>query len=41
MLLVCGALRDLFGIPFQDVAEVYQVPGVLPPPSTCWPRGWS
>ncbi|GAA4535721.1 MULTISPECIES: ABC transporter permease subunit [Nonomuraea] len=31
VLLVCGALRDLFGIPFQDVAEVYQVPGVLPP----------
>ncbi|SEU22437.1 ABC transporter permease subunit [Nonomuraea wenchangensis] len=30
VLLVCAILRDTLGIPFQDVAEVYQVPGVLP-----------
>ncbi|MEV4289517.1 ATP-binding cassette domain-containing protein [Nonomuraea bangladeshensis] len=30
VLLVCAILRDALGIPFQDVAEVYQVPGVLP-----------
>ncbi|MER6979739.1 branched-chain amino acid ABC transporter permease/ATP-binding protein, partial [Streptomyces carpinensis] len=29
-LLLCSVLRGLFDIPFQDVAEVYQVPGVLP-----------
>ncbi|MEV5561126.1 ATP-binding cassette domain-containing protein [Nonomuraea wenchangensis] len=30
VLLLCAILRDTLGIPFQDVAEVYQVPGVLP-----------
>lgn len=30
-VLICTGLKELFDIGFQDVAEVYLVPGILPP----------